>query len=146
MKHPYTIGLELGWDDDALNVEGHSLLTRLSEILSMQAEEREDLDMAYMESLPLVSQGIGEGVTGLKSYVEELEEWFSDQGEVCARYLGRKALDVGMTKKGWKEVYSWMNSIGLGDSFARGAWMDGENPIDIEIPAFFDSVVSILGM
>jgi hypothetical protein len=51
-----------------------------------------------------------------------------------------------MTKKGWKEVYSWMNSIGLGDSFARGAWMDGENPIDIEIPAFFDSVVSILGM
>ncbi len=146
MKHPYTIGLEYGWADDALNVEGHVLLTRLSEMFDLDAKKREELEMMYMESLPLISQGIGEGVTELKAYVQELEGWFSDQGEECARYLGRKALDVGMTKMGWNDVYSWMDSIGLGDSFAKGAWMEGEEPGDIEIPAFFDSVVSKLGL
>ena len=73
MKHPYTVGLELGWKDDALNEEGFSLLTRLSKIFGMEAQERENLEMTYMESLPLISQGIGEGSVELKNYVENLE-------------------------------------------------------------------------
>ena len=56
------------------------------------------------------------------------------------------ALDVGMTKNGWKSVYSWMDSIGLGTSFAMGAWMEGVEPQEVEIPAFFDHVVSALGV
>ena len=56
------------------------------------------------------------------------------------------ALDVGMTKNGWRSVYSWMDSIGLGTSFAMGAWMEGDEPQEIEIPAFFDDVVSALGV
>jgi len=146
MKHPYTLGLELGWKDDALNEDGFSLLTRLTAIFQMDSQDRESLEMLYMESLPLISQGIGEGSVELKSYVENLEDWFPRIGEDCARYIGRKALDVGMTKRGWKEVYSWMRSIGLGNGFATGAWMQGEEPIKIEIPAFFDEVISALGI
>ena len=43
-------------------------------------------------------------------------------------------------------MYSWMDSIGLGTSFAMGAWMEGDEPQEIEIPAFFDDVVSALGV
>ena len=146
MKHPYTIGLEYGWGDDALNVEGYHLLSRLSNMLHLSSEEIEDLEMEFTESLPAISQGVGAGKTALKAYVRDLENWFPSQGERCAQYLGRMALDVGMTKNGWKSVYSWMNSIGLGTSFAMGAWMDGDEPQEIEIPAFFDDVVSALGV
>ena len=146
MKHPYTIGLEYGWGDDALNVEGYHLLSRLSNMLHLSSEEREDLEMEFTESLPAISQGVGAGKTALKAYVRDLENWFPSQGERCAQYLGRMALDVGMTKNGWKSVYSWMNSIGLGTSFAMGAWMEGDEPQEIEIPAFFDGVVSALGV
>ena len=146
MKHPYTIGLEYGWGDDALNVEGYHLLSRLSNMLHLSSEEIEDLEMEFTESLPAISQGVGAGKTALKAYVRDLENWFPSQGERCAQYLGRMALDVGMTKNGWKSVYSWMNSIGLGTSFAMGAWMEGDEPQEIEIPAFFDDVVSALGV
>ena len=148
MKHPYTVGLELGWKDDALNEEGFSLLTRLSKIFGMEAQERENLEMTYMESLPLISQGIGEGSVELKNYVENLEEWWYHEkfsAENCAHFIGRKALDVGMTKKGWVSASSWMKNVGLGEHFARGAWMQGNEPIEIdEIPTFFDDVVSML--
>ena len=146
MKHPYTIGLEYGWGDDALNVEGYHLLSRLSNMLHLSSEEREDLEMEFTESLPAISQGVGAGKTALKAYVRDLENWFPSQGDKCAQYLGRMALDVGMTKNGWRSVYSWMDSIGLGTSFAMGAWMEGDEPQEIEIPAFFDDVVSALGV
>ena len=146
MKHPYTIGLEYGWGDDALNVEGYHLLSRLSNMLHLSSEEREDLEMEFTESLPAISQGVGAGKTALKAYVRDLENWFPSQGDRCAQYLGRMALDVGMTKNGWRSVYSWMDSIGLGTSFAMGAWMEGDEPQEIEIPAFFDDVVSALGV
>ena len=146
MKHPYTIGLEYGWGDDALNVEGYHLLSRLSNMLHLSSEEIEDLEMEFTESLPAISQGVGAGKTALKAYVRDLENWFPSQGDRCAQYLGRMALDVGMTKNGWKSVYSWMDSIGLGTSFAMGAWMEGDEPQEIEIPAFFDDVVSALGV
>ena len=146
MKHPYTIGLEYGWGDDALNVEGYHLLSRLSNMLHLSSEEREDLEMEFTESLPAISQGVGAGKTALKAYVRDLENWFPSQGDRCAQYLGRMALDVGMTKNGWKSVYSWMDSIGLGTSFAMCAWMEGDEPQEIEIPAFFDDVVSALGV
>ena len=146
MKHPYTIGLEYGWGDDALNVEGYHLLSRLSNMLHLSSEEIEDLEMEFTESLPAISQGVGAGKTALKAYVRDLENWFPSQGDRCAQYLGRMALDVGMTKNGWRSVYSWMDSIGLGTSFAMGAWMEGDEPQEIEIPAFFDDVVSALGV
>ena len=148
MKHPYTVGLELGWKDDALNEEGFALLTRLSKIFRIGSQERENLEMSYMESLPLISQGIGEGSVELKSYVENLEEWWYDEkfsAENYAHYIGRKALDVGMTKKGWVSASSWMKNIGLGENFAKGAWMQGNEPREFdEIPTFFDDVISIL--
>ena len=146
MKHPYTIGLEYGWGDDALNVEGYHLLSELSKIFELSSKEREDIEMKFTETLPAISQGVGAGKTALKAYVRDLENWFPSQGEKCAQFLGRRALDVGMTKNGWKSVYSWMNSIGLGTSFAMGAWMEGEEPQEIEIPVFFDDVVSVLGV
>ncbi len=150
MKHPYTIGLELAWKDDALNEEGFSLLTRLCKIFGIGAQERESLEMSYMESLPLVSQGIGEGSVELKSYVENLEEWWYDEkfsAENYARYIGRRALDVGMTKKGWVAAFLWMKNVGLEDNFAKGAWMQGSEPSELnKIPTFFDDVISILGM
>jgi len=146
MKHPYTIGLEYGWGDDALNVEGHHLLSRLSNMFHLSSKEREEMEMEFTESLPAISQGVGAGKTALKAYVRDLENWFPSQGERCAQYLGRMALDVGMTKNGWRSVYSWMDSIGLGTSFAMGAWMEGDEPQEIEIPAFFDDVVSALGV
>ena len=43
MKHPYITGLEIGWKDDALNIEGHKLLTRLSEIYEMETQKIESL-------------------------------------------------------------------------------------------------------
>ena len=146
MIHPYTLGLKLGWKDDALNEEGFTLLTRLTKIFNMKSQEREILEMSYMESLPLISQGIGSGVDELRSYVEGLEQWFPEDGGKCAQLLGRRALDVGMTKNGWKDVYAWMESIGIGTSFAMGAWMQGDEPEDIEIPSFFDEIVTILGI
>ena len=146
MKLPYTIGLEYGWGDDALNVEGHHLLSRLSNMFHLSSKEREEMEMEFTESLPAISQGVGAGKTALKAYVRDLENWFPSQGERCAQYLGRMALDVGMTKNGWRSVYSWMDSIGLGTSFAMGAWMEGDEPQEIEITAFFDDVVSALGV
>jgi len=146
MKHPYSTALEIGWKDDALNVEGHGLLTRLCSIFGLKSQERERLEMEYVDTLPLISQGIGNGVSELRIYVENLEDWFPTSGEKCAQYLGRRALDVGMTKRGWKDVFTWMDSIGLGTSFAMGAWMQGQEPEEIEIPSFFDDVVSILGL
>ena len=56
------------------------------------------------------------------------------------------ALDVGMTKNGWKSVFAWMESIDLGTSFAMGAWMQGDEPEDIDIPSFFDEIVKKLGI
>ena len=97
MKHPYTIGLEYGWGDDALNVEGHHLLSRLSNMFHLSSKEREEMEMEFTESLPAISQGVGAGKTALKAYVRDLENWFPSQGERCAQYLGRVALDVGMT-------------------------------------------------
>ena len=148
MKHPYTVGLELGWKDNALNEEGFSLLTRLSKIFGMGAQERENLEMSYMESLPLISQGIGEGSVERKNYVENIEEWWDHEkfsAENCARYIGRNPLDVGLSKKGWISASSWMENVGLGEHFAKGAWMQGNEPIEFdEIPKFFDDVISML--
>ena len=146
MKHPYTIGLEYGWGDDALNVEGHHLLSNLSKIFHLSPKQREQIEIEFTETLPAISQGVGAGKTALKAYVTDLEKWFPTRGTECAQYLGRMALDVGMTKNGWRSVYSWMDSIGLGTSFAMGAWMEGDEPKDVEIPAFFDDVVSTLGI
>ena len=47
MKHPYTIGLEYGWGDDALNVEGHHLLSRLSNMFHLSSKEREEMEMEF---------------------------------------------------------------------------------------------------
>jgi len=146
MKHPYITGLEIGWKDDALNIEGHKLLTRLSEIYEMETQKIESLEMEYIESLPLISKGIGNGESELRKYVEDLEKWFPQKGAACAQYLGRRALDVGMTKQGWKVAYEWMLSIGLGIDFANGAWMEGSEPKEIEFPSFFDDIVSLLGL
>ena len=146
MKHPYTIGLEYGWGDDALNVEGHHLLSKLSEMFQLSSEERENMEMEFTQTLPAISQGVGAGKTALKAYVTELEKWFPEDGSKCAQLLGRRALNVGMTKKGWKDVYAWMESIGIGTSFAMGAWMQGDEPEDIEIPSFFDEIVTKLGI
>ena len=50
-----------------------------------------------------------------------------------------------MTKKGWVSASSWMKNVGLGESFAKGAWMQGSEPREFdEIPRFFDDVISIL--
>tara|TARA_B100001113_G_C21107508_1_gene621588 strand:+ start:890 stop:1330 length:441 start_codon:yes stop_codon:yes gene_type:complete len=146
MKHPYIIGLEYGWGDDALNTEGHGLLSRLSDMFSLTAETREIMEMDFVETLPLISQGVGAGTIPLRAYVNDLEKWFPNQSHHCARYLGRIALDVGMTKHGWKNAFAWMESIGLGTSFAMGAWMQGEEPEKVEIPRFFDDIVAILGV
>lgn len=146
MKHPYTIGLEYGWGDDALNIEGHHLLSRLSKMFNLSSKERENIEMEFTETLPAISQGVGAGKTALKAYVEELENWFPSQGDRCAQHLGRMALNVGMTKNGWKSVFAWMESIGLGTSFAMGAWMQGDEPEDIDIPSFFDEIVTKLGI
>ena len=146
MKHPYTSGLEYGWGDDALNVEGHHLLSKLSKIFHLSPKQREEIESEFTEALPAISQGVGAGKTALKAYVTDLENWVPSQANKCAQYLGRLALDVGMTKNGWKNVYSWMNSIGLGTGFAMGAWMEGDEPKEVEIPAFFDDIVSILGI
>ena len=146
MKHPYIIGLEIGWKDDALNIEGHKLLTRLSEIYEMETQKIESLEMEFVESLPLISKGIGNGELELRKYVEDIEKWFPQKGSECAQYLGRRALDVGLTKQGWKDAYEWMISIGLGIDFANGAWMEGNEPQEIELPSFFDDIVSLLGL
>tara|TARA_B100001113_G_scaffold92077_1_gene73726 strand:+ start:5599 stop:6039 length:441 start_codon:yes stop_codon:yes gene_type:complete len=146
MVHPYSIGLDYGWADDALNEEGHNLLNRLANLLKIEVSRRENLEMEHMETMPAISQGIGAGVSALRSYIQDLESWFPDEGEQHARGLGRSALDVGLTRSGWKEAYAWMESVGLGRAFAEGAWMEKEEALDCDLPEFFNHPKKILGL
>ena len=146
MVHPYSIGLSYGWSDDALNEEGHNLLNRLANLLGVGHQTREVLEMEHVETMPLISQGVGAGVSALRSYVQELESWFTEKSEEHVRWLGRSALDVGLTREGWKETYAWMKAIGLERAFAEGAWMEGDSPPESELPDFFDYPKKLLNL
>jgi hypothetical protein len=146
MVHPYSIGLRYGWSDDALNEDGHKLLNRLANLLGVEHHTRESLEMEHVETMPLISQGVGAGVSALRSYVQELETWFPEKAEQHARRLGRSALDVGLTRSGWKDVYKWMDLIGLGQAFAEGCWMEGDGPPEDDLPDFFDHPKKLLGL
>lgn len=146
MVHPYSIGLGYGWADDALNEEGHNLLNRLANLLGVGYQIRESLEMEHMETMPLISQGIGAGVSTLRSYVHDLESWFPEEGEEHARRLGRSALDVGLTRSGWKEAYAWMEAVGLGHAFAEGAWIEKEVAREADLPEFFNHPKKLLSL
>ena len=146
MVHPYSIGLSYGWSDDALNEEGHNLLNRLAGLLGIEYHTRESLEMEHVETMPLISQGVGAGVSALRAYVHELESWFSEEGEKFAQCLGRSALDVGLTRTGWKETFAWMESVGLGRAFAEGAWIETEVSEVNDLPEFFNHPKKLLGL
>ena len=110
---PYSIGLSYGWSDDALNEEGHNLLNRLANLLGVGHQTREIL---------------GNGTCG--NYAFDFSRsrcWrlctpiicsrtrilvYREEEETLMRWLGRSALDVGLTREGWKETYAWMKVIG----------------------------------
>ena len=98
--------------------------------------------MEHVETMPLISK---ESVPGCR--LRTMMSWNPGfRKKEVARCLGCSALDVGLTRTGWKETFAWMESVGLGRAFAEGAWIETEVSEVNDLPEFFNHPKKLLGL
>ena len=64
-----------------------------------------------------------------------------------ARAMGKAGLMSGISKEIWCSSYSWMSQLGLGNSYAEGVWLEGDDAGELaRVPALLIPVAQKIGL
>ena len=120
---PFEHGLALAWSDGALSRDGAIMLENLQEQLGITDSERAEQEQSWMVEISKTERrSFGDGDQILREWLEGLND--RDSLAPAARSMGRAALDVGLSKKGWKEAFQFASGLGLGEELAAGVWLE----------------------
>ena len=142
---PFEHGLALAWSDGALSRDGAIMLENLQEQLGITDSERAEQEQSWMVEISKTERrSFGDGDQILREWLEGLND--RDSLAPAARSMGRAALDVGLSKKGWKEAFQFASGLGLGEELAAGVWLEKDaEPLNGWPPAL-DPLAIILGL
>ncbi|MBT3772775.1 MAG: hypothetical protein HOE69_02755 [Euryarchaeota archaeon] len=147
---PFWHALELAWcGDGALSLHSIRLLNAMQNMIGLsdgdraQIEERFEQDVVY----DLTRAGFGCGDQALAAWVGTLTFLDDPASHDVAAALGKAALQFGLSRERWSSSYSWMGQLGLGTSFARGVWLEGEDAGELaRVPALLVPAAKMIGL
>lgn len=125
---PFAHALALAWADDRLTATEFRQLDALQDALELSDADRAGIESAYESALSDGRAPLGECAESLVEWIDAVRALTSVHGDISsglARRLGATALRAGLTRDGWRDAHAWMESLGLGQPFAEGAWMVG---------------------
>lgn len=142
---PFEHGLALAWSDGALSREGAIMLESLQKQLNLSDKERAEQEQKWLAEISKNERrSFGDGDQILREWLEGL----SDKENLAdsARSMGRAALDIGLSKSGWKGALQFAEGLGLGDELASGVWLEADAEPLNGWPAALDPLAIILGL
>ena len=144
-QDPFEHGLALAWSDGALSRRGAQLLELLQSRLVLSDKQRAEIEEKWLESLSNIQRrSFGDGDEALSNWLKALSN--TEQLEDAAKQLGRTALDVGLSKSMWKKAHQFATGLGLGDAFAKGAWLEETVSPTSDWPEALDPLAIIIGL
>jgi len=142
---PFEHGLALAWSDGALSREGAKMLEELQKKLKMSDDERSIQEEAWLNEISKNDRrSFGDGDQILREWLDTLSDYESMASAI--KSMGRSALNVGLSKQGWIEAYSFAEGLGLGNDLATGVWLEEEVEPIKEWPPALDPLAIILGL
>tara|TARA_B100001778_G_scaffold205849_2_gene170031 strand:+ start:79 stop:1137 length:1059 start_codon:yes stop_codon:yes gene_type:complete len=142
---PFEHGLALAWSDGALSRRGAQLLELLQSRLVLSDKQRAGIEEKWLQSLSNIQRrSFGDGDEALSNWLKALSN--TDQLENAAKQLGRTALESGLSKSTWKKAHQFAIGLGLGEPFAKGAWLEESVSPTSDWPEALDPLAIIIGL
>jgi len=147
---PFWHALELAWTGDgALSLHSIRLLDAMQEMIGLTDERRAEIESKFEEDVvyDLTRAGFGCGDQALAAWVGTLTFLDDPASQDVARAMGKAGLTSGISKEIWRSSYSWMSQLGLGNSYAEGVWLEGEDAGELaRVPALLIPVAQKIGL
>ena len=147
---PFWHALDLAWcGDGALSLHSVRLLDAMQNMISLSSEDRATIEENFEEEVvfDLTRAGFGCGDQALAAWVGTLTFLDDPAAVEVARALGKAALHAGLSRERWSSSQAWMNQLGLGEAFAEGVWLEGEEAGELaRVPAVLVPVAKKIGL
>ena len=147
---PFWHALELAWTGDgALSLHSIRLLDAMQNMIGLSNQRRSEIESRFEEEVvyDLTRAGFGCGDQALAAWVGTLTFLDDPASQDVARAMGKSALISGLSKDRWSSSYSWMSQLGLGNSYAEGVWLEGEDAGELaRVPALLVPVAQKIGL
>ena len=147
---PFWHALELAWTGDgALSLHSIRLLDAMQEMIGLTDERRAEIESKFEEDVvyDLTRAGFGCGDQALAAWVGTLTFLDDPASQDVARAMGKVGLMSGISKETWCSSYSWMSQLGLGNSYAEGVWLEGDDAGELaRVPALLIPVAQKIGL
>ena len=139
--------LDLAWTDGRLSRRGAVLLENLQDILELSDHDRGLVEEKHSdEEIPfLITRGFGSGADLLDQWIATLLDLDEELPRILVS-MGRAALESGITKKAWMDVFETAESMGCEFDFARGVWEPEYEVEKMEWPDALRVVAVSLGL
>lgn len=143
----YKHALNLAWNDGRLSRRGAVLLENLQDFLDLSDHERGVVEEKHSdEEVPfLITRGFGSGADLLDQWMATLLDLDEDLPLFLVS-MGRSALETGITKQGWMDVFRAAESMGCEFDFARGVWEPEYEVESLDWPDALKPVAMALGL
>lgn len=142
---PFEHGLALAWSDGALSREGALMLEALQQQLGLSDKDRAEQEQKWLADISKNERrSFGDGDQILSEWLDGLAD--KENLAESVRSMGRAALDIGLSKSGWRDALLFAEGLGLGNELATGIWLEEDaEPLD-GWPAALDPLAIILGL
>ena len=127
--------------------QGAVLLENLQDILELSDHDRGLVEEKHSdEEIPfLITRGFGSGADLLDQWIATLLDLDEELPRILVS-MGRAALESGITKKAWMDVFESAESMGCEFDFARGVWEPEYEVEKMEWPDALRVVAVSLGL
>jgi hypothetical protein len=139
--------LDLAWNDGRLSRRGAVLLENLQDFLDLSDYERGVIEEKHSDDeVPfLITRGYGSGADLLDQWMATLLD-LDEELPLILVSMGRAALERGITKQGWIDVFRAAEGMGCEFDFARGVWEPEYEVENLEWPVALAPVANALGL
>ena len=143
----FKYALDLAWTDGRLSRRGAVLLENLQDILDLSDHNRGLVEEKHSdEEIPfLITRGFGSGADLLDQWIATLLDLDEELPRILVS-MGRAALESGITKKAWMDVFEAAESMGCEFDFARGVWEPEYEVEELEWPESLMPVAAALNL
>jgi hypothetical protein len=147
---PFWHALELAWcSDGALSLHSIRLLDAMQNMIGLSNSERAEIESHFEEDVVygLTRAGFGCGDQALAAWVGTLTFLDDPASYDVSKAMGKAAMLSGLSRERWLASHSWMGQLGLGEPYAEGVWLEGEEAGEIaRVPALLVPVAKMIGL
>jgi hypothetical protein len=147
---PFWHALELAWcGDGALSLHSIRLLSAMQKMIGLSDSDRAQIESRFEQEVvyDLTRAGFGCGDQALAAWVGTLTFLDDPASNDVSRAMGKAALLSGLSRERWSASYSWMDQLGLGEQYAEGVWLEGDEAGELaRVPALLVPVAKMIGL